>query len=385
MIKIDFNYLFDNYNINLLDNLRGFGSDNEYLKFWVPNTDLKKSFYNLIDALHEVNELEFSISINFSDFEEKFYSDITSFLDQVSSYEKKKYIKNFVFNIKINQKSYQNYQKKKISKLEQTKEAKIEFKNKINTYKSDQKINQIYLKTLSKINSNDYFKSHNKEFTNLYRVKFETYDLNFIIENRKINNATHNCENDQILRKFINIYFDLCLNKDIQEVADHSVIYLEEKIRIQSNFTIKKGIILPSHAGSYFDELNIAIRKIGDEFKKRNSVEFGINKNYFKKSFHWINLEEKTKLQKINQIISEISKQNNLNLESVFAHSIENNFRVNLSVDKSFKKLQEKNNLLLEIEIKIKSLDDTLEVFIEEELDKNKLRIKNSPQTKLLN
>ena len=385
MIKIDFNYLFDNYNINLLDNLRGFGSDNEYLKFWVPNTDLKKSFYNLIDALLEVNELEFSISINFSDFEEKFYSDITSFLDQVSSYEKKKYIKNFVFNIKINQKSYQNYQKKKISKLEQTKEAKIEFKNKINTYKSDQKINQIYLKTLSKINSNDYFKSHNKEFTNLYRVKFETYDLNFIIENRKINNATHNCENDQILRKFINIYFDLCLNKDIQEVADHSVIYLEEKIRIQSNFTIKKGIILPSHAGSYFDELNIAIRKIGDEFKKRNSVEFGINKNYFKKSFHWINLEEKTKLQKINKIISEISKQNNLNLESVFAHSIENNFRVNLSVDKSFKKLQEKNNLLLEIEIKIKSLDDTLEVFIEEELDKNKLRIKNSPQTKLLN
>jgi len=46
--------------------------------------------------------------------------------------------------------------------------------------------------------------------------------------------------------------------------------------------------------------------------------------------------------------------------------------------------LQLKKNILLEIEIKIKKLDDTLEVFVDEVLDKNKLRLKNSPQTKLL-
>ena len=37
---------------------------------------------------------------------------------------------------------------------------------------------------------------------------------------------------------------------------------------------------------------------------------------------------------------------------------------------------------MLEIEIKLKQLDETLEVFIDESLDKNKLRLKNSPQTK---
>ena len=47
--------------------------------------------------------------------------------------------------------------------------------------------------------------------------------------------------------------------------------------------------------------------------------------------------------------------------------------------------MQERENLLLEIERRIKVLDQTLEVFIDESLDKNKLRIKNSPQTKLLN
>ena len=37
------------------------------------------------------------------------------------------------------------------------------------------------------------------------------------------------------------------------------------------------------------------------------------------------------------------------------------------------------------MEIELKNLDNTLEIFIDEILDKNKLRIKNSPQTKLLN
>ena len=61
MIKIDFNDLLDNYNTNLLDNLRGFGSEEEYLKFYVPGTSSIKCFFNLIDALIEAQQLEFLI------------------------------------------------------------------------------------------------------------------------------------------------------------------------------------------------------------------------------------------------------------------------------------------------------------------------------------
>ena len=64
--------------------------------------------------------------------------------------------------------------------------------------------------------------------------------------------------------------------------------------------------------------------------------------------------------------------------------SIDSNFRVNLAVNDEFRLLQLKKNILLETEIKLKELDSTLEVFIDEVLDKNKLRLKNSPQTKLL-
>ena len=71
--------------------------------------------------------------------------------------------------------------------------------------------------------------------------------------------------------------------------------------------------------------------------------------------------------------------------QSIIVQSIDSNFKVNLGVDKDFKNLQLKKNMLLEIEIKLKKLDETLEVFVDEVLDKNKLRLKNSPQTKLLN
>ena len=49
-------------------------------------------------------------------------------------------------------------------------------------------------------------------------------------------------------------------------------------------------------------------------------------------------------------------------------------------MDENFKKLQKDTNLLLRIEMSLKKLDDTLEVFVDEILDKNKLRLKNSPQ-----
>ena len=60
---------------------------------------------------------------------------------------------------------------------------------------------------------------------------------------------------------------------------------------------------------------------------------------------------------------------------SLVVQSIDSNFRVNLAINDEFRRLQSKN-ILLETEIKLKELANTLEVFIDEVLDKNKLRLK---------
>ena len=390
MIKIDFNDLLDNYNTNLLDNLRGFGSEEEYFKFYVPGTSPIKSFYNLVDALLEAQELEFLIYYKNDSFDKKFYDEINFLLNKIGISEEKTN-KNLVnLKIKIDRNLYKSFQEQKQYEIKETdlikiNANKIDTKNEILVFKSEKKLNQPYLDGIHKVKTNDYFSKKTINHENLFIGKIDEFILNFVIENRIIIKVSHDCENDKIIKKLLNIFFDICINKNIQEAAEHAVIYLEEKIRIANNELIKPGIILPSHAGTYFDDLNYIIRKVFNEFTLKNSAEFGINKNYFKKSYHWVNLAEKTKIEKINFILKEITQKYNLAHQSIIVQSIDSNFKVNLGIDNDFKNLQLKKNMLLEIEIKLKKLDDTLEVFVDEVLDRNKLRLKNSPQTKLIN
>ena len=384
-----FNDLLDNYNTNLLDNLRGFGNNEEYLKFYVPGTSSIKSFYNLIDAFVECQQLEFVIFYKQDSFEKKLIDEMNIFLKKISI--NKEIIKNNFTNLeikidKILYKNFINQIKPKIKEigLSNIKQNKINAKDKILVFKSEKKIEQSYLNNIHKIVTNNYFSKKIIDHENLFLGKIDGSEVKFIVENKIITQAFHDCENNKTLKKLLDIFFDICINKNIQEAAEHSVIYLEEKIRIENDQLIKSGIILPSHAGTYFDNLNLIIRQVFNEFVKKNEIKFGINKNYFKKSYHWINLSEEAKIQKIDLVLNEISQKHGLINQSIIVQSIDSNFKVNLGVDKNFKDLQLKKNILLEIEIKIKKLDVTLEVFIDEVLDKNKLRLKNSPQTKLL-
>jgi hypothetical protein len=385
MNKIDFNNLLDNYDTNLLDNLRGFGNEEEFLKFYVPGTSLITSFYNLIDALIEAQQLEFIISYKKESFDKFFYEKVNFFLKKISIHEEKTDNEFCNLKIKIVSNLYENFQKEKRYKIEEIKPIKIDSKNKVSVFKSEKKINQPYLDVLHRVKSNDFFSKKIIKNENLFVGEIEKFKLLFVIKNRTIVEISHDCENDKTLRKLLNIFFDICINNNIQEAADHAVIYLEEKIRITSNELIKPGIILPSHAGIYFDDLNYIIRKVFKEYTLKNTIDFEINKNYFKKSYHWINLSEQKKIEKIDLILKEITQENNLVDQSIVVQSIDSNFKINLGVNKDFKDLQLKKNILLKIEIKLKRLDDTLEVFVDEVLDKNKLRLKNSPQTKLLN
>jgi len=385
MIRIDFDELINNYDTNLLDNLRGFGKNQEYLKYWVPGTSTQKSFQNLIDALAEAQYLDIMLSFDYNSYEVDFFNKAEMLLEKISIFQKERENNFIKFRIKLDINLYRQKQNENFSITNKEIEQKTDYKDRILVFKSKEKLEPIYKYGIEQISTSDYYIEKNLDKKNSFIKEIEGIKLSFTIENKNIINLAHNCKEDTILKKLINIFFDICINQNIQEAANHSLIYLEEKIRLNNNRLIKKGIILPSHAGTYFDDLNIIIRQVFDEYKNQELIEFGINKNYFKKSYHWINLEENKKITKINEIIFEILNNNNLNSNAASARSIESNFRINLEIDKSFKLLQEKKNLLLEIERKIKVLDETLEIFIEESLDKNKLRIKNSPQTKLLN
>jgi len=384
MIKIDFSDLISNYDDNLLDNLRGFGSKTEFLKFWVPGTNLLKSFYNLIDALYEANNHDFTIYFNEDLFDQRSLDQIKNFLNIISLCKYKKSQAKIKIEIQIDKKFYNDFKKNNSTGNYKQKIEIIDEKNKIEKFISKKNIEKEYLDNLKNIKCNDYFSENSINSQNIFVGKLEKYKLTFLIENKIVTKLLHDCKDNEELQILINIFFDICLNKSIQEVSDHSVIYLEEKIRTSSNDLIKEGIILPSHGGRYFDYLNQIVREIFEKYRVKNSIEFGINKNYFKKSYDWVNLPEVEKIKKIEFILKKIRDDNLMSDESIIVQSIDNNFKVNLVINEEFRRLQLKKNILLQTEIKLKKLDNTLEVFIDEVLDKNKLRLKNSPQTKLL-
>ena len=381
MLEINLKELIKNYDQNLLDNLRGFGNDDEFLKFWVPGTDDYQSFLNLLDALVETKILIVKIIIELKNSKKEFIEKIEIFLLKISNFKKSIDENSINLIIEVDEIKYKNYLINKRNQKNDIKELKIDSTKHLTTHKIKETIKPLYKKNLNLFNPKNFFLNIdivNKEF---FTQKIGDIILVFDIKNNIIENVSHNIEKNSDIRKLINIFFDLILKKNIHEASDHGVIYLEEKIRLGNNKQVSEGIILPGQAGSYFTSINSIIRNVFSEYKLKNNIEFDINKDYFEISSSWKMIDNKEKFIKINSIIKEICRNNNLlSQESVSVNKIENDFKVYLNVDDEFRKLQKDKNILLDIEIKLKKLESTLEVFVDEILDQNKLRLKNSPQ-----
>ena len=382
MQEINFQKLIENYDQNLLDNLRGFGKEDEYLKFWVPGTNEYQSFLNLIDALIETKLLKFKIIIDLSSDQNKLLDEIEKFLNNISKFEKTTEENYVNFIIEVQKPKYEKFlfNKKNLNK-------NIEFQNidktkRVSISEQNTKIEPFYKKNLDLISTKEFFSEISfKGEKNYYFQKINNIEIALCIKNQIIENLSHNINEENDLKKLFNIFFEIILKKNIQEAADHGVIYLEEKIRGYDKKNFSKGIILPDQAGSYFTLINKFIRKIFLNYENENNTKFDVNKNYYKVSIDWEKLSYDKKLERINLVLEEVYKDfSNLSKESLSINKIENNFKIYLNVDKDFTKIQEKDNLLLNLEIKLKEIDNTLEVFIDEILDKNKLRLKNSPQ-----
>lgn len=158
-MRIDFAALNNQYEINLVDKLRGFGED-EFLKFWVPDFEIVKNILNLIDALYESNTLKVELfNVNLKDIDIKGLQDLKNIaLDEINRE---------TININIKKSEYQNYKKKK-NKLELRSIDNcnnIGIINDIEKPKLDEFVNNFYIKGLNNLN----YKIHNNK---KYKIDF---------------------------------------------------------------------------------------------------------------------------------------------------------------------------------------------------------------------
>ena len=159
MLEINLKQLIKNYDQNLLDNLRGFGKNDEFLKFWVPGTNDYQSFLNLIDALVETKIYDVKIIIELKTNDKEIIEKTEIFLLKISSFKKVVNKDSVHLIIKIDEIKYQNYLIKSRNQSNKVKELKVDNIKNLTIYKNDELIKPLYKKNLDFFTPIDFFQT----------------------------------------------------------------------------------------------------------------------------------------------------------------------------------------------------------------------------------
>lgn len=384
-IKINFNELINSYQENLLIKLRGFG-EADFLKYWVPGSNNQTSLINLIDALVENNNLNFEILLD-SKLHEiqnlgKFIINLNNKIGIVDLIEDN--LENQIFSFSINIKNYKYFYQEELKKIKNNKISVSNFfpiVQDLNKIKIDYEIHSEYISNIENKKINE-LKNYKELFDCKNFLKLDICNIKIFL---KINNdiiveAYHNSKDINHKSIIVDQFVSSIVSLPFQEVAEHSVIYLENFFR-PKNFKYNiKGIILPYFGGSVFQDLNDSVRNLFRKYQLNKNNKRVINKYYPDLSASWKNLPNSEKIKTIRNIIDECNEIFQFNKGDLEYSKLELDFRIILDISDNLKEKLKVRNYLIEIEEIMKSkIDPRLELFVIEIYDKNKLRHKNSP------
>lgn len=377
---IDFKNLVDKYDENLLSKLRGFGEE-EYLKFWVPDSEKLKSLYNLIDALFESETLNAEIvNLNLNNDEKK---DLEKLINIAINKIEENNLK-----ININKKKYADFKKKnKIAILKNTKIKTKKILSNLDDVKYDESINSEYIEILNRFENFKFNLKNNfdvKKYENYFLVLSNNIRLDFYInhDDGNLDYAFHNSKKIGNKSAILDILCGQIINKSIDEVADHGVIYLEYYLRSKALKKKNFGIFLPRNSGGLFNLIEKKLREARDDFyKKRSLTKQDINKEYRVISENWTNLSFEKQKIKIENILEEnIFRQFNISSEDIILNRVIQGNRLEFILSNNLKGDFEDNKLFKIEEILKEKIDSSIELLSIEEKDSNKLRLNNAPK-----
>ena len=123
-LKINYNSILENYNKEIQSKLRGFNTDYDYLKYWVPSPDTVESIYNLIVNFRECGINDVSLEFNENFLNNENIKSILNLKNEVGELEYKISDKKIVFNIKIDGEKF-DLIKSEISDKNQKKKRRV--------------------------------------------------------------------------------------------------------------------------------------------------------------------------------------------------------------------------------------------------------------------
>ena len=311
---IDFKNLVSKYDENLVSQLRGFGEE-DFLKFWVPDSEKLKSLLNLIDALFESQTLNakiINLNIDLNEIKdlEKLNGIAIQKIDAnelTINIDKQKYIDFKKIKNKISLKNFKNFQNKTISELE--------------AIKYDENIGEEYdelLNRIKKLNFNLNKEFDKKKYRNYFFEFSNNLKLMYYINKTSgiVEHAFHNSEQLDKKSIILDVLCSQILNKGIEEVADHGVIYLEFFLRSSMKKKDNFGISLPRNSARIFNLIEKNLRLSRDDFYQKENIERkSVNKEFRIVSKRWATLNFEKQKSKVDEILQKYIFRN-LNINS---------------------------------------------------------------------
>lgn len=381
-ITFNFDRLLNNYESELNNKLRDFQVDN--LKLWVPEENLIKSFFNLINSVNIEGCNDFSIEIskellskkklepnkiiklsknfskaNFTDKQENIFF----FFSKIDSKKLNQLL------IKLSRETiFKNKNKNKILKVVKRKNYLNHSDIKKLYYKQSKSF--LFIKTKKEIVDNKYYN---------YCTEYKNYGLAIKLDpQEKSKIIAANFYGTENVREmfFLERFCEKILNIPLFEVFEHGIIKLEKVLRPRSITKKIKGVISPVARFQIFNLIHQLIKKIWFLHCSKHEVPL---KNLYDRypSDIWAQMQFNKKKIIIKKIIKKF--ENKVKLKNLFYFESINSDNIRITIGVKQKIDQAKlANLILNFEKYIRQfIDKRIEVFYKEIRDENKLRQKN--------
>jgi|TARA_Y100000031_G_C8188485_1_gene370176 hypothetical protein len=177
---------------------------------------------------------------------------------------------------------------------------------------------------------------------------------------------------NELEKKILNeacLLFPKC---NIQELYEHLIIRIENKLRNYTNISYS-GVLLPENVSKEYNYFQNFFREFLKPYIK-NELNSKINFQTIKPNNNWIYLNDDQKKRKIYDQLKKYQYPKKASDVEITIIRIEN--KVDIFLDLSqMRDIDSKNKLCLDLEVYLKkNLDESLNVYLETVVDKNKLR-----------
>lgn len=375
LLKINYQKIISQFNLDLINKLRQHGSEKDYLRLWVPNEEFSKSFDSLVESVKaaKFNKLEIVVNKKYLSISEK-----TSIL---LDYKLLKILENdteYIFY--LNDLNKIDKKKNVIDRLT----TQSSLNNKSFTYhngswpkKNIKKINDFLKFSYEKYSSNFENIFANLSISSEKKIKKKF----FLISKKKIilifNEKEefihlHIKEDDKLFKGLSIIFTRFFKGENLHLVGENGratfIQYLRSKLNLDTS-----GILLLSNMGQHILFINNIFQYLLVNFKApvRNKLNYAPD--------DWLKMSHKRKIRFLSTNLNVFLRKQSLKINTMSLDKIENDLnhqpiKVYVSFN-NFVTSHKKSLLIAKLEKFYKGIISSLmQVYIQEKSDLNKIR-----------